>query len=626
GAADEGVNRKQLLVKVHHGDLRFIRAPLLVGHYKSMTLTGAEAVIDGLLGNRMSKALRAGVYPEREGSFQIFENGRHTHAGRRKQRYIPRPRAAVVVGLGEEGKLSTQVLSYTVRIGVLAYAERFSEGQEDVPSLELAATLIGSGGTGVSVSASALALVQGVNDANMRLREAGWPTVGTLSIVEVYLDRATDAWRVLRMQSESMPGLVVEERLIPGDGSLRRPLDTSYRGATYDFISAVQSADSTEEHPKIAYSLDTRRARTEVRAQQAQGALVRDLVCKASNTTRPDKLIGRTLFNLLIPVEIEPYLTGSTDMLMELDSMTAALPWELLDTDPPQPTVDQTALRPWAIRSKVLRKLRTNDYRGQVHDAAIEDKMLVIGEPLTDPPYGALPGAKTEARAIAEVARSAFGVQGDWVTELNDSPNANTIINALFARNYRIVHIAGHGTGIDGCGRGGGVVLSGQSTFLGVNEIRAMRITPQLVFLNCCHLGQSTVRHYDRAAFAAGVATELINIGVRCVVAAGWAIEDKPAEVFARTFYGELFAGRRFIDAVGAARAAAWESQRECNTWAAYQCYGDPEWSWKAAGGTATPPPQEEYAGVASPLTLMLVLQTITTELLYTTDDSNARN
>ncbi len=59
---------------------------------------------------------------------------------------------------------------------------------------------------------------------------------------------------------------------------------------------------------------------------------------------------------------------------------------------------------------------------------------------------------------------------------------------------------------------------------------------------------------FDRSAFAAGVADKLIEIGVRCVIAAGWAVDDGPAETFATTFYRELLAGATFVDAVGRAR------------------------------------------------------------------------
>jgi tetratricopeptide (TPR) repeat protein len=161
------------------------------------------------------------------------------------------------------------------------------------------------------------------------------------------------------------------------------------------------------------------------------------------------------------------------------------------------------------------------------------------------------------------------------------------------------------------------VVLSGRQTFLGPNEIRAMRVTPELVFINCCHLGQGGNQPFDRPDFAASVAEALIGIGVRCVVAAGWMVEDHAAQRFASAFYTAIFSGTRFIDAVGQARLAAWEANRAGNTWAAYQCYGDPDWNWRNEVSTRTPPPETEYAGVASANTLELVLQTIATEALY---------
>ena len=134
------------------------------------------------------------------------------------------------------------------------------------------------------------------------------------------------------------------------------------------------------------------------------------------------------------------------------------------------------------------------------------------------------------------------------------------MINALLARDWRIVHIAGHGEPpLEGDPRG--VVLS-NGAFLGPREICNMEPVPALVFVNCCHLAAFSReqlvaqgrRDYDRAQFAAGVAEELIKIGVRCVVAAGWAVSDDAAKAFATTFYDELLAGRRFIDAVAAAR------------------------------------------------------------------------
>lgn len=617
-----------LAVRVQHGNLKFIPQPLLVGHYQALSLSGAEDVVDGLVDGRMRKALRAGLYPEAIGSCHVFANvARCTRSGRG---IIPRPKAVTVVGLGEEGKLKAAELSYSVRLGVLAYAERYWEEIGKDGAFEIAATLIGSGGTGISVGNAALSIVQGVIDANVKLAECGWQPVRRLILIELYLDRATDAWRVLTMQSEATPErLCVEGDLIPGEGSLRRPLESSYRGATYDFITALHVRGEDPQHPCIAYSLDSKRARTEVRAQRAQGSLVRDLVAKASNSANTDAQIGRTLFQLLVPVEIEPYLAGSTDMVIELDRSTAALPWELLDTDAGSKLLSvASSAVPWSIRTKLIRRLQVAQFRAQVVDATTEDNVLVIGEPLCDPArYGPLPGARREALAVAKVAQSlGGGGREEMVQQLADHNDAQTIINALFARNYRAIHIAGHGM----AGKHGGVVLSGPSTFLGADEIRAMRVAPELVFLNCCHLAHadaaSALAEYDRTAFAANLAEELIRVGVRCVIAAGWAVEDAAAEKFATAFYAALFGGARFIDAVGEARRAAWEVNRQGNTWAAYQCYGDPEWSWRRAITAPQPSPEEEYAGIASSANLLLVLEGFATESDYANNRDLLRN
>jgi hypothetical protein len=119
----------------------------------------------------------------------------------------------------------------------------------------------------------------------------------------------------------------------------------------------------------------------------------------------------------------------------------------------------------------------------------------------------------------------------------------------------------------------------------------------------------------------------LIRIGVRCVVAAGWAVEDGPAMQFATRFYQRLLAGERFIDAVGAARRAAWQARPAGNTWAAYQCYGDPDWRY--ADAAAAPVAQATLLPqVASAPALALVLENEALEARYSVSsgkDSAAR-
>ena len=270
------------------------------------------------------------------------------------------------------------------------------------------------------------------------------------------------------------------------------------------------------------------------------------------------------------------------------------------------------------------------------------------------------PGARDEANAVFKqlTAPGALGVEK--VTALISPDDTQkfgadtlTIMNNLLARDWRIVHICGHGEPpekigpeprkpgdpeqTDGDPRGVAVRLH----LLGPREIRAMRVVPGLVFVNCCHLAARNIaqlagedepqlgKPYARPRFAATVAEELIKIGVRCVIAAGWAVDDTAAKIFATTFYDALLRERRFIEAVGEAREAA--SKEGGNTWAAYQCYGDPDWIFRCQGADAQRPtvrPAERFAGVASPSALELALDTLAVESQYqkaSPDEQRAR-
>ena len=117
----------------------------------------------------------------------------------------------------------------------------------------------------------------------------------------------------------------------------------------------------------------------------------------------------------------------------------------------------------------------------------------MIGEPECPPEYPRLFGARSEALAVRGCLTGNGALDGMVTGLISDDPsqagaNARTVVNALFEKPWRIVHIAGHGMPGDN-GKPGGVVLS-NGTFLGPDEFRNMRTVPELVFVNCCHLAQ----------------------------------------------------------------------------------------------------------------------------------------
>jgi CHAT domain-containing protein len=619
-----------IVVTVVNGDLTYEARPLLLGHYRVTRLMGTERIMNTLIGGAMNRSLELGDYAVDPGTHRVFMNRSEV---KHKPWLPPRPKAVIVAGLGLEGALRPTDLVHTVRQAVIAWARRLVEQPEPAgESFELAATLVASGGTGVTAAQSAQLVVQGVCEANELLKDQKsgdqqlWPRVSHLRLIELYLDRASDAWRALKMQAAAAPGrYLLTDQIDPGTGPLQRPLESGYRGADYDFITAEARTGPAGE-TEIAYALDTKRARTEVRSQTTQGRLVRDLVETASSDQNIDPQIGRTLFKLLVPIELEAFLTGSNDMQIVLDEQTAGIPWELLDDGGEDEGKDPN-WRPWAIRAKLLRKLQTEKFRERVVDANAESHALVIGEPECPPEYPRLYGAREEALAVyaALTERSALGELK--VTKLiSDHENevgsdARSVINTLLERDWRIVHIAGHGAPTAPDGTLGGVVLS-NDTFIGASEIKTMRVVPELVCVNCCHLGafatesvltgKPKANTYDRARFASNIAQELIDIGVRCVIAAGWAVDDAAASEFAQSFYRALLRGNRFIDAVAQAREDAYKF--EGNTWAAYQCYGDPDWRLLRDDDRVTDsgdPPAHEFDIIGSITGLKLALETL---------------
>src|SRR4029453_1536827 len=91
------------------------------------------------------------------------------------------------------------------------------------------------------------------------------------------------------------------------------------------------------------------------------------------------------------------------------------IPWELLD----DAASEHSGEVPWAIRTKLLRKLRTAEFRAQVTDADADASVLVIGEPERDPKYyPPLVGAQQEALAVRAALVAPGRLRADQVVAL----------------------------------------------------------------------------------------------------------------------------------------------------------------------------------------------------------------
>jgi len=174
---------------------------------------------------------------------------------------------------------------------------------------------------------------------------------------------------------------------------------------------------------------------------------------------------------------------------------------------------------------------------------------------------------------------------------------ASKITEALFSEDYKIIHLAGHGFFNKECPEYSGMVI-GPNTYLTTMEISQMPTVPDLVFVNCCYLGKTDgvaeELYRSRYKLAANIGTQLIENGVKVVVAAGWEVNDAAALDFARIFYEKMFEGSNFGEAIHSARKYIYATHPESNTWGAYQCYGDPFYRLKG-GSTGSSENKYEF-------------------------------
>jgi hypothetical protein len=205
----------------------------------------------------------------------------------------------------------------------------------------------------------------------------------------------------------------------------------------------------------------------------------------------------------------------------------------------------------------------------------VMNNALVVGNPTLNGYYPDLPAAGVEAEKIAELLQKfGYNVNKDYINK-----EASGVITELYPTPYKILHIAAHGVLEDKTTGQTGVVL-GEGVILTPSDFEQLRKVPELVFINCCSLGtinkEEETRLQRKYKVAAGIGTQLIEMGVKAVIVAGWEVSDDAALNFSYRFYEQMLSGQKFGDAVKNAREDTYRNYSQSNTWGAYQCYGDP--------------------------------------------------
>lgn len=603
----ETVRSAQLRVSIRHGDLRYARHPVLVGHYTGDTIVSAEDALDrqmkgDQLQGPLSRRRDLGLYPGPHGTHAVFFNDD-------PQR---KPMGALVVGLGQVGELSPSrletgardaLLEYALRLQTRAATERGSAVSTGRLSAAVSCLLVGTGAGSLQVRDSMEALLRAALAANRKLEDAKLDQqvlIDHVEFMELYEDVAIGAAKELAMLVE---GAELGSRLLWKESTVLEGEGRRQRSRFDADQSWWQRIEVTEDRKadRLRFVTTADRARAEEELAEGQLRMADRFIAQACGSAAASTEVSKTLFEMLLPHRLKQSSPDQRDIVLLLDEASARFPWELLE--------DRWSHlgRPPAVVGGIVRQLKTSEYRiDPLH--AFENTAFVVGNPDLNGwnSFADLPGARREAERVRELfARSGY-VAGEAI-----DAQASEIVEKLHSRAWRVLHLAGHGehefevteTAIEGDKGDKGDKLAaqvpielpdgrlavpqprrkkisgmviGRDTFLTPGDVKQMRHVPELVFINCCHLGKTGEGTAQHNKLAANLGVEFIRMGVRAVVCAGWAVDDAAALTFAEAFYARLLAGATFGDAVHRARLATWSAHPGVNTWGAYQCYGDP--------------------------------------------------
>jgi len=554
-------------VSISNGDLKYASYPLLAGHFKNDGILYAEKAIDYNLKGALSERYQLGLYPGDIGTNEVIITHQKDFNG------------AIVVGLGDPGRLTAYQLTQSVEQGVAKYLLNvnskapYTLNAINTERIGISALTIACAYGGLSVEKSIRAIIMGVQNANNKIKLIlldRAKTVSCIEFIEQYQDRALNILYVLngieKDEDQTLNVVFENKRLKRLLGSRERlPIDSSDEWWTRINVQLKEYNIKNAALRGLQFNISTGGAREEQRDLLTGREMIQELVNEMSGDNRWSPKLAKTIFELLVPNDFKEQLKKQSNINWIVDKDTASYPWELLQ--------DSTNnAKPLCINAGMVRQLATQDYRLKINPAT-KNSALVIGDPDLKGFVTQLPGAFEEGQMVADILKT-----NEYDTSKILRGSASDIIQAMFSGEYKIIHLAGHGMFDEDPSKQSGMVI-GNNVFLSTREISQMSVVPEMVFVNCCYLGKTDgaaeALFRNRFKLAANIGTQLIENGVKVVIAAGWAVDDAAALEFTREFYKNMFEGDEFGQAVQQARRVIYEKYNRSNTWGAYQCYGD---------------------------------------------------
>ena len=549
-------------VEVFNGDLKWSKYPVMVGHFVHDGIVSAERAIDRYLNDKLTERHQMGFYPGRIGEQDIIYDHQNS------------PKGALVIGLGDKDDLTGYNLAQSVEKGVLKYAVFFRDNNVVMDNSEIRTSIstliIGSNYGKLPMKESIRSILIGIQNANKLIK--GFDTLQEITKVEFvdyYEDNAYECYKVLQEieREKNTVEIILKDEITVGYRNKKRLLRDESSSWWQSFSTELKIDDNCDGRPLeyLDFGTYNRQANASKERVMVNMELARYIADELSTVQEWDPVNSKVIFEMLLPNRYKDFIRNHRNIEWRLDDKAATFPWEMFH--------DFTfGDKPTFIESGLIRQLYSMD--ANIRPALVRDNSaLVIANPIFKegglPP---LPGAEAEGNTIVGLLE-----KNDFTVVQRIKSNPLDIVKSLFSGAFKVLHVASHGLYNIEEGKVGIAIGNGQ--LLTPGTLNQMTAIPEFVFINCCFSG--TIRPEDEAytknrnRLAANIGTQLIEMGVKAVVVAGWAVHDGAAKVFANSLYEELLDGAQFGDAVRKARSDCYYEYKKYNTWGAYQCYGD---------------------------------------------------
>ncbi|MEL7425109.1 MAG: CHAT domain-containing protein, partial [Bacteroidota bacterium] len=564
------------------GHLKYAKHPVMVGHFLGEELLGVERILNSMLHQELQEQMELGIYPGRQNtSLVLLANNTNDN----------RVIETIIVGMGVPEDLMPLRLARCIEHSCLAYAKQSAnDNPTQSQPLGISPLLIGSAYGGLSISGCVNAILEGVIAANEKLtvlnkgrqterqnfsasfdeHKPPLPMIEMVEFIEIYRPKALKTFNVLHRIDRDNINFNNKIEVVEGSRDI---LPIASENSWWMRLN-IQKAEEKEcrdeltKRPSYTYTASTGRARISTRKNFINQHVIQKMLEESAFEDQWDRSISKTLFDFLIPNEFKLSFESQQNIMLVLDDDTAAIPWELLH-------FDEESDVPLCVKTGFIRQLATEN-PPPVLRPKVQSTALIIGDPELSGGMSQLPAAAREAEGVnVKLQDKGFS------TTLMVRKKAIDILTK-FSRDYNILHVASHGVvNYEGIGdvKESGILL-GDKIIITPEMVELKASVPELVFLNCCHLGKIDPKDekYFRSKnrLAANLGAAFIKAGAKAVVVAGWAVNDQAAAVFAEHFYERMLTPNvTFGTAVKDARNYCYQRFRNTHTWGAYQCYGD---------------------------------------------------